>query len=256
MKVLAIGSIVKSVSDEDKKEIMPKEVPATLKHYLDGKIEQFWASQDAPGGIFLKNVGRSGKEGAGYVGGATGATRSVATKFLLEKGFPVRAFVHKDDERAHKLHWLAERVFDWAGSPVTHLRPNNAFVSGLVALILCLMNSGAGYAQPANPPTPTTRILAIGTMPAGVDPAKVRAILPNEVRKTVDLYLAGKIDQWYSLQGRVGVAFILNVTDTATAHELLEQLPLGQAHLMTFELIPLAPLNPLRQLHGRTAHLP
>jgi hypothetical protein len=100
MKVLAIGSIVKPASDVDKKEIMPKEVPATLKHYLDGKIEQFWASQDAPGGIFLKNVGRSGKEGAGYVGGATGATRSVATKFLLEKGFPVRAFVHKDDERA------------------------------------------------------------------------------------------------------------------------------------------------------------
>lgn len=133
------------------------------------------------------------------IGGATGATGSVATKLLLEKGFPVRAFVHKDDERAHKLrtlgaeifvgdlldfgavrrafagvkrayfvypirpgivqatahfaqaareakaefivnmsqkssrqdaesdaalqHWLAERIFDWAGTPVTHLRP-------------------------------------------------------------------------------------------------------------------------------------
>jgi hypothetical protein len=89
-----------------------------------------------------------------------------------------------------------------------------------------------------------------------VDPAKVRAILPNEVKETVDLYLAGKIDEWYSLQGRMGVAFILNVTDTATAREMLEQLPLGQAHLMTFELIPLAPLNPLRQLKGTTAHLP
>ena len=52
MKVFAIGSIVKPVSDEDKKEIMPKEVPATLKHYLDGKIEQFWSRQDAPGVIF------------------------------------------------------------------------------------------------------------------------------------------------------------------------------------------------------------
>jgi muconolactone delta-isomerase len=130
---------------------------------------------------------------------------------------------------------------------------NNAFVSGLAALMLCLMNSGAGHAQPADPPTPTTRILAIGTVPAGVDPAAVRAILPDEVQKTVDLYLAGKIDQWYSLQGRRGVAFILNVTDTATAHEMLERLPLGQAHLMTFELIPLAPLSPLRQLHGTTA---
>jgi hypothetical protein len=130
------------------------------------------------------------------------------------------------------------------------------FVSCLAALILCLVNAGAGQAQNANPPTPTTKILAIGTVPAGVDPAKVRPILANEVRETVDLYLAGKIDQWYSLQGRTGVAFILNVTDVAAAREMLEKLPLGQAHLMSFELIPLAPLNPLRQLQGMNVGSP
>jgi hypothetical protein len=80
--------------------------------------------------------------------------------------------------------------------------------------------------------------------------------LSNEVRETVDLYLAGKIDQWYSLQGRMGVAFVLNVTDVAAAREMLEKLPLGQAHLMSFELIPLAPLNPLRQLQGMHAGSP
>ena len=132
----------------------------------------------------------------------------------------------------------------------------NAFVSGLFALILCLMNSGAGQAQTANPPTPTTKILAIGSVAAGADLAKVRAILPNEVRETVGLYLAGKIDQWYSLQGRPGVAFILNVTDETAARDMLEKLPLGQAHLMSFELIPLAPLNPLRQLQGMSAGSP
>jgi NAD(P)H dehydrogenase (quinone) len=133
------------------------------------------------------------------IAGAAGHTGSVATKVLLEKGFPVRALVHNDDERSQKLkalgaetfagdlrdlrslrrafegikrayfvypilpdivqatatfaqaaveakaefivnlsqrtaradalsdsalqHWLAERVFDWAGTPVTHLRP-------------------------------------------------------------------------------------------------------------------------------------
>lgn len=133
------------------------------------------------------------------IGGATGHTGSVATELLLQKGFPVRAFVHKNDERSQRLealgveivvgdlldlravrrafegvkrayfvypilpdlvqatatfaqaareakaefivnlsqrtdredalsdsalqHWLAERVFDWAGTPVTHLRP-------------------------------------------------------------------------------------------------------------------------------------
>ena len=58
------------------------------------------------------------------------------------------------------------------------------------------------------------------------------------------------IDQWYSLQDRPGVAFILNVTDLTAAREMLEKLPLGQAHLMSFELIPLGPLGPLRRLPG------
>jgi hypothetical protein len=115
------------------------------------------------------------------------------------------------------------------------------------------MGSGSGQAQPASSPTPTTRILAIGTVNSGVDPAAVRAILPAEVRETVKLYLDGKIDQWFSLQGRSGVAFILNVTDPTTAREMLEKLPFGRAHLMSFELIPLAPLNPLRQLQGMTS---
>jgi hypothetical protein len=120
--------------------------------------------------------------------------------------------------------------------------------SSLAALVGCLCLTTPSLAQPANPPAPTTRILAIGTVSPGVDPTAVRSILPSEVRATVKLYLDGKIDQWFSLQGRTGVAFILNVADPAAAHEMLEKLPLGQAHLMSFELIPLAPLNPLRQL--------
>jgi len=126
----------------------------------------------------------------------------------------------------------------------------------MVAALANLSLSGTSPAQPANVPTPTTRILAIGTINPGVDPAAVRSILPNEVRETVKLYLDGKIDQWFSLQGRNGVAFILNVTDPAAAREMLEKLPLGQAHLMTFELIRLAPLSPLRQLQGMTPTTP
>ena len=101
-------------------------------------------------------------------------------------------------------------------------------------------------------PTPTTKILAIGTINPGVEREKVFAILPEEVRRTANLYLDGKIDQWYSQQNGKGVVFILNVTDPTVAHEMLEKLPLGQAHLMSFELIPLAPLAPLRRLPGMT----
>jgi hypothetical protein len=129
----------------------------------------------------------------------------------------------------------------------------HAFAAGLM-LILSLLGPGSGHAQSATPSTPTTKILAIGTVNPGVDPASVFAILPDEVRNTVDLYLDGKIDQWSSLRERRGVVFILNVTDPAAARDMLEKLPLGQAHLMSFELIPLGPLNPLRALQGMKAN--
>jgi hypothetical protein len=129
----------------------------------------------------------------------------------------------------------------------------HALAAGL-SLIFSLIGPVVAYAQSPAASTPTTKILAIGTVNPGVDRAKVVAILPNEVRETVELYLNGKIDQWYSLEDRNGVVFILNVTDPAAAHDMLEKLPLGQAHLMSFELMPLGPLNPLRQLPGMKAN--
>jgi hypothetical protein len=44
----------------------------------------------------------------------------------------------------------------------------------------------------------------------------------------------------------------VNIIDPAVAHEMLEKLPLGQAHLMSFERIPFGPLAPLRRLPGMT----
>ena len=117
-----------------------------------------------------------------------------------------------------------------------------------IAVMLGLAAVTTGYGQTAMQSTPTTKILAIGTINPGVEREKVFAMLPEEVRETANLYLDGKIDQWYSQQNGKGVVFILNVTDPAAAHEMLEKLPLGQAHLMSFELIPIGPLNPLRQL--------
>ena len=121
-----------------------------------------------------------------------------------------------------------------------------ALAAGL-AVMLGLAAVPTEYGQTAMQPTLTTKILAIGTINPGVEPTKVFAMLPEEA---ANLYLDGKIDQWYSQQNGKGVVFILNVTDPAAAHEMLEKLPLGQAHLMSFELIPLGPLAPLRQLSG------
>jgi hypothetical protein len=69
--------------------------------------------------------------------------------------------------------------------------------------------------------------------------------MSREVPDTVRLYLGGKIDQWYLRQDGKGVVFILNLSSAEEAHSMLEALPLGQAKLMTFELIPLGPLSPL-----------
>jgi hypothetical protein len=69
--------------------------------------------------------------------------------------------------------------------------------------------------------------------------------MQREVRDTVRLYLAGKLDQWFVRRDREGVVFLLNVASVAEARSLLEKLPLGEAKLMEFDFIPLGPLAPL-----------
>ena len=51
-----VGNAVKPITPETRQQVMPKEVPATLKLYLDGKIEQFFFRQDKPGVVFIMNV--------------------------------------------------------------------------------------------------------------------------------------------------------------------------------------------------------
>jgi hypothetical protein len=118
----------------------------------------------------------------------------------------------------------------------------------LAAASILVAAAPDALAQTPEPATPTTKILAIGTFAPGTDMQRVQRTLAAEVRATAELYLEGQIDQWYSLEDRRGVVFILNVTDIGAARSMLEALPLGKAHLMTFELHPIGPLNPLRQL--------
>ncbi|WP_433974323.1 hypothetical protein [Tunturiibacter lichenicola] len=98
------------------------------------------------------------------------------------------------------------------------------------------------------PPTPTNRVLAIGKFNAPPTPDQFKLLASQEVPDTLRLYLAGKIDQWYSIQNDNGVVFIINASSVEEAHTMLEALPLGQAKLMTFQLIPLGPLSPLALL--------
>jgi hypothetical protein len=99
----------------------------------------------------------------------------------------------------------------------------------------------------------TTKVLAIGTWTAKATPETRPAIMPFEARDTLRLQLEGKIDQWFAKTDGSGAVFLMNVTDTAQAHKLLEALPLGQAKMMTFELIPVGPLWPLGLLLAEPA---
>ena len=92
---------------------------------------------------------------------------------------------------------------------------------------------------------PTTKVLAIGTLSSPLTEDQRKGIMSHEVPDTVKLYLAGKIDQWYVRKDGKGVVFLLNLGSTDEAKTLLQQLPLGQAKLMSFEFIPLGPLSPL-----------
>jgi len=100
---------------------------------------------------------------------------------------------------------------------------------------------------------PTTKVLAIGTFTAKATPAVWKPLIPAEMRATARLYLAGKMDQWYVKQDHSGVVFIFNVKDPKEVQALLDQLPLGLAGLMEFQLTAIGPLSPLRSLLAEPA---
>jgi hypothetical protein len=105
--------------------------------------------------------------------------------------------------------------------------------------------TSSGSAEMAAAKTLTTKVLAIGTWTAKATPKTIPPIMPSEAYDTMRLMLAGKIDQWFAKNDGSGAVFLMNVTDPAEAHALLEKLPLGQADMMTFQLIPVGPLWPL-----------
>ncbi|WP_419804596.1 hypothetical protein [Terriglobus sp.] len=121
------------------------------------------------------------------------------------------------------------------------------FRLALFALALPLVALGQAAPNPSTTQGPTTKVLAIGHLTGAPSPA-LRSAMPDEIRQTVQLYLNGKIDQWFARKDQNGVVFLMNVTSVDEAHKLLEALPLGVSKQMEFELIPLGPLTPLRFL--------
>lgn len=147
------------------------------------------------------------------------------------------------------------RVLDELAVKATRLTMLTCF--GVVVALLPAIGPATSFAQSAPPSSgldvPTTKLLAIGTFTAKGSPDQWKPLLPAEVRDTVRLYLAGKIDQWYLKQDQSGVVFMMNVTDPKEALELLGKFPFGQAGMMEFQIIPLGRIAPLRVLLAEPA---
>ncbi len=93
-----------------------------------------------------------------------------------------------------------------------------------------------------------TKYLAIGTFPESVTPQQWKPYMPKEVPATLQLYVDGKMDQFWLREDGKGVVFIMTTQSAEEADALLKALPLGQAGLLRFELIAMGPLTPLGTL--------
>ncbi|WPU93608.1 hypothetical protein SNE25_30275 [Mucilaginibacter sabulilitoris] len=97
----------------------------------------------------------------------------------------------------------------------------------------------------------TNKVIAIGSLTekaTQTNKSERLPVLQREVPATVQVYLDGKIDNWFVKTDGSGVVFIMNVNTIEEAQAILEALPLGQAGFMKFNLIPVGPLSPLRLL--------
>jgi len=93
-----------------------------------------------------------------------------------------------------------------------------------------------------------TEVLVIQTPRQGVTFQQVMDVIPAEIRATVNLYLDGKIRQWFSRGDGKGIVFLIDAKTEDEARTLMETLPLAKENLMDTEYIPVGPLVPLRAL--------
>jgi len=112
-----------------------------------------------------------------------------------------------------------------------------------------MTNSAVAQAQASSPTT--TGVMVILTAKAGVTREQVMALMPAEIRETVQLYLNGKIREWYSRGDGRGAVFLLDTKDVAEAHTIMNALPLAKENLLDHDYIAVGPLFPLRLLMAK-----
>lgn len=127
----------------------------------------------------------------------------------------------------------------------------NAALALVLALTGVTAMTDPSLAQAQAPSPTTTGILVILTVKAGITREQVMAIMPDEIRQTVQLYLDGKVREWYSRSDGRGAVFLLDARDSAEAHAIMDALPLAKQDLVDHEYVAVGPLMPLRLLMSK-----
>ena len=92
------------------------------------------------------------------------------------------------------------------------------------------------HAQIQTSASTITGVFAVLKAKPGVTRERVMAIMPAEIRATVQLYLDGKIREWYAREDGKGAVFLLNAKDEEEAKSVLESLPLAKEHMLDHEI--------------------
>ncbi len=124
----------------------------------------------------------------------------------------------------------------------------NAALALALTLTGVIAMTDPSLAQAQAPALTTTGVMVILTAKAGITREQIMAVMPDEIRQTVQLYLNGKVREWYSRSDGRGAVFLLDVKDVAEGHAIMDALPLARQDLIDHEYIAVGPLMPLRLL--------
>ena len=134
----------------------------------------------------------------------------------------------------------------------------------LLSLFVVVFGAGVhGQAQataPARAPAPVTEVMAMTSVKPGVALSDVMKVVPEEVRGVAQLYMDGKIEQWYTRGDGKGQIFFLRAKTVDEAKAIFADLPAVKAGYVVVEYIPVGPYSPLRflsrpqDLNGAASH--
>ncbi|MFC5860673.1 hypothetical protein ACFPT7_00045 [Acidicapsa dinghuensis] len=92
------------------------------------------------------------------------------------------------------------------------------------------------------------KVFAIGSIIKPLTLEQAKPIMAKEVPDTLQLYLDGKIEQFWHRKDREGVIFLINAESADQAKATLAKLPLVEGGFLSFEYVLVGPLAPLGRL--------